>query len=131
MTETSKEISLGQVYQQILLVIKFLLSKWKLLLLTGIVGAGIGLAIAFTSKKVYFGELVFAFEEKSNSLGSYAAIASQFGLDMGGGGAGTFSGDNLVELLKSRLMIERALTTPVVIDGDTVCSSIVTSTLLK
>jgi hypothetical protein len=46
-------------------------------------------------------------------MGGIGSIASQFGLDMGGGSAGAFSGDNLLELMKSRLLVEKTLLTAV------------------
>jgi hypothetical protein len=120
MAKTSQEITLKQLYESIAELFSFLLLKWKVIVISGIIGASIGLTVAFFTKKVYFGELVFALEEKNNSMGAYAAIASQFGIDLGGGsGSGAFGGDNLIELLKTRLMLEKTLTTPVIIEGDT------------
>lgn len=100
--------------------IVYLIRKWKIILAIGLLGGAIGLGFALTSKKRYFGELTFALEEKNSGMGSYASLASQFGLDLGSSGGGAFSGDNLVELLKSRLMIENALISPVIENGDTV-----------
>jgi hypothetical protein len=54
-------------------------------------------------------------DEKSGvSLGGALGLASQFGLDLGGGGGGgIFSGDNLLELMKSRSMVQKALLSPI------------------
>lgn len=98
---------------------RYLLSKWVTVLMAGIIGAGIGLAMAFLTKQEYVGELTFIVEGNStNPLGVYAGLASQFGIDLGGGNnSGVFEGDNIIEFLKSRLMIERALLSPVTING--------------
>ena len=57
-------------------------------------------------------------DEKSNgSLGGAIGLASQFGFDLGGNGGGVFSGDNLLELMKSRSIIEKVLLTTVHIKG--------------
>jgi len=98
----------------------YLLKYWKVFLLAGILGGAVGFYYAWKGKKQYTARLTFALEEKSGGLGSYAAIASQFRIDLGGAGSsGAFTGDNLLELMKSRLMIEKTLLTPVLIEGKT------------
>lgn len=92
--------------------------KYKVIL-CGLLGAGLGLLIAFTSPIIYTAELTFAIEEKSVGTSAYAGIASQFGIDLGRGEGGAFAGDNIIELFKSRLIIQNALLTNVEIDGKT------------
>jgi hypothetical protein len=52
-------------------------------------------------------------EDKSGSRGGgLSGLASQFGIDVGGltgGGAGLFDGDNILEIMKSRAIIEKVL----------------------
>lgn len=98
---------------------KYLLSKWMIIVFFGIAGAALGLGFAFTKKPSYVGELTFILEEgQQSSLASYAGLASQFGFDLGGGGSsGLFSGENILEFLKSRLMVERTLLSPVSVDN--------------
>ena len=98
---------------------KTLLPKRKTIILFGLLGAVLGFTYAQFSKKNYTAELTFSLDEKSGAMGAYAGIASQFGLDLGKGEAGVFSSDNIVELFKSRLIIENTLLTPVVINGKT------------
>ena len=43
------------------------------------------------------------------ALGSMTGIASQFGFDIGGSSSTTFSQNNILELLKSRGVVEAAL----------------------
>ena len=52
-------------------------------------------------------------------LGGALGLASQFGFDVGGSGGSVFSGDNLLQLMKSRTMVEKALLTSVVFKGKT------------
>lgn len=100
---------------------KFLLSKWLIIGLFGLLGAGIGLLLAFFSKPEYVAKLTFVVEESSsNPLGSYAGLASQFGLDLSGGGSDIFSGENVLEFLKTRLMIEKTLLSPIQHNGKTI-----------
>ncbi|WP_298740344.1 lipopolysaccharide biosynthesis protein [uncultured Chitinophaga sp.] len=101
---------------------KYLLSKWLTIIIVGLVGAGIGLTMSLLDKPDYKGELTFVVEDNSSSpLSAYAGLASQFGIDLGGRGSGTgvFEGDNVIEFLKSRLMIERALLSSVTYQGKT------------
>jgi hypothetical protein len=84
--------------------------------LGGVVGALIGFVIAYVDEPTYKAELTLALEEKGGG-GSYAGLAGQFGIDLGGAGGGVFSGENTIELMKSRNIIEKALLTTVEIDG--------------
>lgn len=116
----SNEISISEITDVVKGWIKYLVTQWHIILIVGIMAAAAGFYYAYTSKKKYTARLTFALEEKSSGLGSYAAIASQFGVDLGGsGGSGAFTGDNLLELMKSRLIIEHTLLTPVTIDNKT------------
>jgi hypothetical protein len=112
-------ISVGEIIERLKGWFSFLLTQWKLIVLVGILSAASGFLYAYKSKKKYVARLTFALEEKSNGLMGYAAIASQLGFDLGGGSSGAFAGDNLLELMRSRLMIEKTLLTEVTIDGKT------------
>lgn len=94
---------------------KYLLSKWLVIAIFVFIGGALGLSLSFFLKKKYTAEITFVLEDtKMNPLGSIMGLASDFGFDMGaGGGSGVFTGDNIQEFLKSRLMLERALLTPV------------------
>jgi uncharacterized protein involved in exopolysaccharide biosynthesis len=109
------EITLKELIAKGVEWFRYFKSKWKIIVLGGIVGALIGFAIAYIDKPVYTAELTLALEEKSTG-GSYAGLASQFGIDIGGSGGGAFSGENTIELMKSRNIIEKALLTAVTID---------------
>lgn len=70
---------------------------------------------------MYVAELSFALDDDKSGgtgLGAAAGLASQFGIDLGGGsGGGAFSGDNLQELMKSRTMVEKTLLVPVIVNN--------------
>jgi hypothetical protein len=118
MKQTSDEISIKDLLLNFGRFVKYVLEKWVLLLTMVILGAIIGLVYSLTQKPKYTGILTFAMEEgKTSSLAAYAGIASQFGIDLGGGGTGFFTGDNIQEFLKSRLMVEKTLLSPVEVDG--------------
>ena len=116
------EISLKELIEKGKEWFSYLLSQWKLIVLAGIIGAGLGLAYSFIKKPVYTASLSFALEDEKGGggLGSALGLASSLGLDLGGGGGSIFTGSNLTELFKSRAMVEQTLLSPVVVDGKTV-----------
>jgi hypothetical protein len=117
--DNSDEISLKELILKVQEWWRFLLSKWKVILLAGIIGGLLGLTYAWLKKPVYKAELSFALQDEKSGggLGSALGLASQFGIDLGGSAGGEFSGDNLLELMKSRSMVEKALLTTDTING--------------
>jgi hypothetical protein len=119
-TVNSDEVSLREITLKLGEWWRFLLGKWLVILILGLIGAGIGLGMAFMNRARYEAELTFVLEDSKGGggLGAYASLASQFGFDLGGtGNVGVFSGDNILEFLTSRLMIEKTLLCPVIIGG--------------
>lgn len=115
------EISLKELIEKGKEWYQYLLSKWKVIVLAGIIGAALGLTYSFIKKPIYTATLSFALEdEKSGGLGGALGLASSFGLDLGGSGGGAFSASNLIELFKSRSMVEKTLLSPIVVDGKTI-----------
>lgn len=119
---TNDEISLKELIEKGSEWFSFLLSKWKIIFLAGIIGAGLGLSYSFSKKPVYTASLSFALEDEKGGggLGSALGLASSLGLDLGGGGGSIFTGSNLTELFKSRSMVEQTLLSPVVVDGKSI-----------
>jgi len=124
MTEVQKnipqddEISLKELLQKSKEWGKYLLSKWLIILVFGLGGAGIGLAVAIFTKPKYKAHLSFALIEKSSG-GGLADLASSFGIGgLGSSSSGTFSGDNLLEIIQSRYALEKTLLTPVDYKGE-------------
>jgi hypothetical protein len=118
--QPADEISLKELILKIQEWWKYLLSKWIVIFIAGIIGGAIGLTYAWFQKPIYKAELSFALQDEKagGGLGGAMGLASQFGIDLGGGGAGgEFLGDNLLELMKSRSIVEKALLTPASIKG--------------
>lgn len=100
----------------------FLLSQWKTIALAGIIGALLGLGYSFYKKTIYTATLTYALEDgkSSGGLGSALGLASSFGLDLGSTSGGAFSGANLMELFKSRAMVEQTLLAPITQNNKTI-----------
>jgi uncharacterized protein involved in exopolysaccharide biosynthesis len=112
------EISLKELLEKGREWYSFLLSKWKIIVIAGFIGACLGLGYSFTKKPVYTASLSFALEDDgSGGGGGLGSLASSFGFDVGGSGGGAFSGSNLTELFKSRKIVEETLLTPVVFES--------------
>jgi len=119
-TPQDDEISLKELILKLKEWTDFLLGKWKLLLLAGILGGAIGVGYAFLQKPVYTATLTYALEDEKSGGGLSGAmgLASSLGFDLGGGsGGGAFAGSNLMELMHSRSLIEKTLLAPVEIGG--------------
>jgi hypothetical protein len=115
------EVSFKVVIQKFGNSRRHLFSKWRSLLLVGIIGGLIGLAYDLVSKPVYTAECTFVLEEgdkAGNSLGQYSSLASMVGIDVGGSSS-LFQGDNISQLYNSRLMLEKTLLTPANFKGKT------------
>jgi uncharacterized protein involved in exopolysaccharide biosynthesis len=88
------------------------------------IGGAIGLTYAFFQKPIYKADLTFAMEDEKSGGGGLSGalgLASSFGIDLGGGGAGgAFSGANLMALMKSRKIVEKTLLSPVEFKGKTI-----------
>jgi hypothetical protein len=98
----------------------FARQQWKLLLLAAILGGALGIAFSLIQHPKYEASLTFVVEDPKSGglLGSYTGLASQFGIDLGGGsGSGVFNGDNVLEFLQSRLMVQQTLLTDTVWNG--------------
>jgi len=115
------EISLKELIFKIREWYQFLLTKWKLIILVSVIGSAIGLTYAFFQKPIYSATLTFAMEDEKSGGGGLSGalgLASSFGIDLGGGGAGgAFSGANLMALMKSRKIVEKTLLSPVEYKG--------------
>ncbi|GAB2700797.1 hypothetical protein GCM10027037_27140 [Mucilaginibacter koreensis] len=117
-TDTSKTLDPDEVTVKALVLktgrgVKYVRSKWWVILMAVIIGGALGIAYAFYKKPVYTSECTFVMDDGSNrgggALGSYAALASAFGFDVGGSSGSLFQGDNITQLYQSRLMVESTL----------------------
>ena len=91
-------------------IIRFVLKKWWLFLVIGLIAGIAGIFYASRQTPDYKSSLTFALDDEGSSggMGNLFSLASQFGINVGGS-KDIFSGDNILEIMKSRRMIERVL----------------------
>jgi hypothetical protein len=118
------EISLKELVLKIKELMSFLKSKYKIIFLVSFIGAIIGFTIAILDKPLYKATLTFTMEEDKGGggggLSGAMGLASSLGIDLGGSAGGAFSATNIIELMKSRLIIEKALLNPIVVNNKTI-----------
>jgi hypothetical protein len=86
-----------------------------LLVLVGLVGGLLGLTYSLLRHTKYQAEITFLVEENKAGGGLLSSLGSQIGIDvssMAGAGNSVISGDNMLELLKSKSMMQECLLTP-------------------
>jgi uncharacterized protein involved in exopolysaccharide biosynthesis len=111
------EISLKELIQKIQEWIAYLKTQLKLIIGIAALGAIIGFVYASFQKPSYLATTTFVLEEdKGGGMGGAMGLASTFGFDLGGGG-GLFTSSNIIELMKSRLVVEKTLLNPVQVAG--------------
>lgn len=105
------EISLKELVLKAKDWLEYLQSQWLIITLFCVVGGGLGYAYAYLTKPTYTATTTFVLEdgEKASGLSGLGGLASIAGLDIGGSGGGIFQGDNIIELYKSRMMIQKTL----------------------
>ena len=114
------EISLKELIQKIQEWIAYLKMQWKLIIGIAAFGGIVGFVYASFQKPSYLATTTFVLEEDKaggGGLGGALGLASSFGFDLGGGGGGLFTSSNIIELMKSRLVVEKTLLNPVEIAG--------------
>jgi hypothetical protein len=114
------EISIKELVHKLRSWLNYILSKWVFVLLVTLVGSIAGFLYAYLKKPVYIAKTSFVVESgggKGGALAGLGGLASMVGIDVGGNNGGIFQGDNILELYRSRKMIESALLTVVKYKG--------------
>jgi hypothetical protein len=101
--ENSESVIMIQVFRHII-------NKWWIFLIVGLAGAVGGYVYASKQKPVYESYLSFALDVGGSEGGMSGAmgLAAQFGISLGGAKE-VFTGDNILEIMQSRRMIEDVL----------------------
>lgn len=105
-----KEVTLKEIILKLQEWMSFFWRKKWLIVAAGVLGMILGLGLALKSTKSYIATTTFVLEsgEKAGGLGAYSGLASMVGIDVNNGGD-IFQGDNILELYKSRKMLEKTL----------------------
>ncbi|MEJ7556730.1 MAG: lipopolysaccharide biosynthesis protein [Pedobacter sp.] len=114
------ELSLKEFISKAFILFLYLRQRWLSIFFAMLIGAIIGLSYAFTKKPIFTAITTFVLEDEKaggGNLGSLAGIASIAGIDLGSGGGGIFQGDNILELYRSRTIIEKTLLSPINVNG--------------
>jgi len=117
------DINLRELIVKINGLFGYLIGNWVVILVVGLLFGGMVFVYSLTKKTNYTAKLSFILDEQSGSssgtLGAAASIAAQFGFNLGGlsGSGGFFQGENIIEFLKSRSMIDKTLLTEVEFSG--------------
>lgn len=110
----NEEISLKELIQKLEILFSYLKTRWKLIASITFLGAIIGISIAFFIKPTYKATMTFALEEdRGSGMSGALGLASSFGIDIGSGGGGMFTNSNIIELMRSRHVVEKALLSPI------------------
>lgn len=90
----------------------FIFRNWLILLIVGILAGLGGIVYATFQKTHYKSHLTFALDEGNSGggIGNFLNLASQFGLNIGGG-KDMFAGDNILDIMRSRRMVEKVFLT--------------------
>lgn len=108
----SGEIAIDDILAKIQSAIKYYRTKWPFILIICLIGALLGLAYSILKKPTYTAVCSFVLDDSKSGggMGQYGGLAALAGINLGGGGGSTiFEGDNIMELYKSRTMIEKTL----------------------
>ncbi|SDA38252.1 Chain length determinant protein [Algoriphagus alkaliphilus] len=112
---SENQFTLKEVFKNLVEWFGYFLSKWKILLLAGIIGMGLGALVSIFKKPVFHAETSFVLEEgEGGGIGQMSGLASLVGVNLGslGSTSGLFQGDNIMELYRSDRMLREALLSP-------------------
>ena len=112
---SENQFTLREVVQNLREWLHFFLGKWKILVLAGILGLGLGALVSIFKKPVFHAETSFVLEEgDAGSISQMSGLASLVGVNLSslGGTSGLFQGDNIMELYRSDRMLGETLLSP-------------------
>jgi len=112
---SNSQFTLKEVVQNLIQWVKFFSSKWKPLMVSLVLGAGLGAGYSQLKDPVFHAETSFVLEEEGmGGIGQMSGVASLLGVNLAGIGGtnGLFQGDNIMELYRSDRMLEETLLSP-------------------
>lgn len=119
--QSSDEISLKELIHRMQEWAGFLKTKWIIIVVACVLGGIVGWGYAWVQKIKYTATLTFVLDEEKaggSAMAGAFGLASSLGIDVGGSVGSTFSGANLIELMKSRSLIQKALLHPAFLENN-------------
>ncbi len=116
--EKESKLSMKEIVS---MVKKYILALWDkkwIVVAAGIIGGIIGFIYAYNRKTTYTAEYTFTLGGSSPTSGGISGLSSL--LNLGGGSMDAFSGDNVLELIRSYALVEKTLLSPVEYKGDSI-----------
>jgi len=115
-----EEMSLKDLMITLIDWYRYMISKWLIIVIFCLMGGILGYFYANRKLAEYIAVTTFVLDDGGGgggSLGALSGLASMAGVDMNSDGGSIFQGDNILELYKSRAMIQKALFTSVEYDN--------------
>jgi hypothetical protein len=111
MKESTGDYSLSDILIVLKAFFRYQINRFWLLFLVALIGGGLGVYYYFKQKPRYEATTTFILEDKSTAGGGLAGLASQFGINVGSlnGGGSFFAGDNILNILKSKKVVQEVL----------------------
>lgn len=116
---TTSEISQGYTFREPILhavksLVEVVKNRFKQLVLFTLIGGLLGWVYSLIRPTTYKTQIkIFVEDSKSAGGGLMSMVAGQIGIDVGGlmGGNSVLAGDNVLELAKSKILLQKALQT--------------------
>jgi capsule polysaccharide export protein KpsE/RkpR len=103
-----EEVKLSDVIERLKIFIVFVQKQWYKVILAGLLGGFSFGLFGYLTKPKYTAAISFTLDGEADAGSGLMSLAAQFGIDAGGSGS-MFSGNNLVQLIISRKLLEQTL----------------------
>src|SRR6267154_1008198 len=103
-----KEVTSKDILERLKEWFNFFLPKWIWLCTAGAIFGILAVLYVYKQKPTYSATLSFVLSSNSSGSSGLSSLASQFGLDLSSN-TDAFSGDNIISLMNSRSMVQKAM----------------------
>lgn len=104
----ARDLTIYDIVKKIIAWGRFLWERRLIVISFCLLGGILGVFYAIFSKPKYEAKITFVLSSDKPNTG-LMGLATQFGVDLGGEGSNAFSGDNIITLFESYLLVQRAL----------------------
>ena len=118
----TNEISLKELILKVKYFLHFVIIKWKILLIVMIIGTLLGYLFALKQPITYSARISYVLDDAQstgkNKIGPLAQLGfSEF---QNSNSEGVFSASNLIDLMKSRFLVQKILLNPIIFKGKSI-----------